>query len=86
MLCGLAVSEEYRGLGIGSILFDIMIDLAKKTPGIEQIELDVIGVNERAKRLYTSKGFVKVGDKPHQLKLKDGTYLDGENMVLFLNK
>lgn len=83
---GIAISKDYQCLGIGSLLFDIMIELAKQTPGIEQIELDVISKNERAKRLYTKKGFVKVGDIPHQLKLKDGTYLDGENMVLFLNR
>lgn len=83
---GIAVGKEYWGLGIGSLLFEEMIKLAKNEPGIEQIELSVIANNERAKRLYTKKGFVKVGDIPHQLKLKDGSYLDGENMVLFLNK
>ena len=56
------------------------------TEGIEQLELGVIANNEKAKRLYTKKGFVKTGDIPHELKLKDGTYLDGETMVLFLNK
>ena len=83
---GIAISEEYRGLGIGSILFDEMIELAKKTPGIEQIELDVINKNKRAVNLYKSKGFVETGTIPHQLKLKDGTYLDGVTMVLFLDK
>ncbi|MBO4666989.1 MAG: GNAT family N-acetyltransferase [Bacilli bacterium] len=83
---GIAIQEEYQGIGIGSILFDIMIDLAKHSEGIEQIELGVIANNEKAKRLYTKKGFVKTGDIPHELKLKDGTYLDGETMVLFLNK
>lgn len=83
---GIAIQKEYQGLGIGSLLFDIMIDIAKHTEGIEQMELDVISTNEKAKRLYTKKGFVKTGDLPHELKLKDGTYLDSELMVLFLNK
>ena len=83
---GIAIQEEYQGLGIGSILFDIMIDLATHSDVVEQIELDVISTNEKAKRLYINKGFKKTGDIPHQLKLKDGTYLDGEAMVLFLNK
>ena len=83
---GIAIQEEYQGIGIGSILFDIMIDIAKNSKGIDQIELDVISTNEKAKRLYAKKGFVKTGDIPHQLKLDDGTYLDGEMMVLFLNK
>ena len=83
---GIAIQEEYQNIGIGSLLFDIMIDLAKKSEGVEQIELGVIAANERAKHLYTKKGFVKTGDVPHELKLKDGTYLDGETMVLFLNR
>ena len=81
---GIAIQKEYQGIGIGSLLFDIMIDIAKHTEGIEQLELGVIANNEKAKRLYTKKGFVKTGDIPHELKLKDGTYLDGETMVLFL--
>ena len=32
----------------------------------------------------SSKGFVKTGEHPHELHLIDGTYLDGETMVLFL--
>ena len=83
---GIAIQKEYQDMGIGSLLFDIMIDLAKNTRGIEQLELGVIATNERAKHLYMKKGFVKTGDIPHELKLQDGTYLDGETMVLFLNK
>ena len=81
---GIAISKEYQELGLGSLMFDEMIKLAKNTPGVEQIELDVIEQNERAKALYLSKGFVKTGIIPHQFKLKDGTYLNGETMVLFL--
>ena len=83
---GIALCKEYQSMGIGSILFDEMVELAKKTQNIEQIELDVIDKNEKAVRLYTSKGFIKTGTIPHQLKLKDGSYLDGTTMVLFLNK
>lgn len=83
---GIAIQKPYWSKGIGSLMFDEMIRLAKEKEGIEQIELDVINENERAKHLYTKKGFVKVGDIPHQLKLKDGRYLDGELMVLFLHK
>lgn len=81
---GIAIAKEYQNIGIGSFLFDEMISIARNTPGIEQIELEVISKNERAKHLYTKKGFVKVGDIPNNLKLSDGTYLDGERMVLFL--
>lgn len=81
---GIAIRKEYQNKGVGSHLFDEMIKIAKETEGIEQLELDVIDSNAIAKSLYTKKGFVKVGDIPHQLKLKDGRYLNGESMVLFL--
>lgn len=83
---GIAISEDYRGIGLGSIIFDEMIKLAKQTDGVEQIELDVIDKNEKALKLYERKGFIRTGIIPHQLKLKDGTYLDGITMTLFLNK
>ena len=83
---GIAIEKEYQGKGIGSILFDELINIAKNINYIEQIELDVVSTNEIAKRLYTKNGFVKTGDIKRQLKLKDGSYLDGELMVLFLNK
>ena len=81
---GIAIVPEYQGMGIGSLIFDELIKIARNTPDIEQMELDVIATNEKAKRLYLSKGFVKTGDIPHQLKLEDETYLDGESMVLYL--
>ena len=83
---GIAIIKEYRSMGIGSILFDEMINIARNREGVEQLELDVIKDNVHAKRLYTSKGFVKTGDIPRELKLTDGTYLDAEKMVLYLNK
>lgn len=81
---GIAIQKDYWDLGIGTILMQEMIKVAKATPGIEQIELGVISVNERAKHLYSKVGFRKVGTLPRQLKLKDGTYLDEDMMVLLL--
>ena len=83
---GIAIREEYQNLGIGSYLFDEMINIAKEKDGVEQIELTVISTNHQAKHLYTKKGFFKTGDLPRHLKLEDGSYLDGEKMVLFLDK
>ena len=83
---GIAIDKEYWGKGIGSFLFDEMIELAKETEGVEQLELSVAKTNERAKHLYMKKGFVKTGEIPHQLKVSDEEYIDGELMTLFLNK
>ena len=83
---GIAVTSTYRGMGIGSLLFDEMISIARNRNGVTQLELEVIKENERAKRLYTSKGFVKTGDRPRVLRLPNGKYLDEELMVLYLDK
>jgi ribosomal protein S18 acetylase RimI-like enzyme len=83
---GIAVTSKYRGMGIGSLLFDEMISIARNRNGVTQLELEVIKENERAKRLYTSKGFVKTGNRPRVLRLPNGKYLDEELMVLYLDK
>ena len=82
---GIAIQKEYWGIGVGTVLMGEMINLAKNTEGIEQVELGVISINERAKNLYTKMGFKKVGTIPRQLKLKDGTYLDEDLMILPLS-
>ena len=81
---GIAIRKEYRGLGLGSILFDEIINIAKNRESATQLELGVIKDNIIAKKLYISKGFVKTGDVPRALRLQDGTYLDEEMMVLKL--
>ena len=81
---GIAIVPEYQGMGIGSLLFDEIISIAKNRRDVTQLELGVMKDNIRAKRLYSSKGFIKTGEHPRELRLPDGTYLDGETMVLFL--
>ena len=85
---GIAIIKEYWGCGIGSLMFDELINIARNNPYCEQVELDggVITENQRAIALYTKKGFVKTGEIPHHLKLKNNTYLDSQLMTLFLNK
>jgi len=78
---GIGIDEKYWNMGIGSLLFDEMIALAKGTAGIEQIGLELAGNNERGRNLYLKKGFKTVGAMPKALKLKDGTYVDLEMMV-----
>jgi ribosomal protein S18 acetylase RimI-like enzyme len=58
----IAVFPEYRGLGIGQKILDYIINEyainQNKIIGL-LVDLD----NPNAKRLYTNKGFVKVGEK-----------------------
>lgn len=81
---GIAIDKAYWDLGIGSLLFDELIALARATEGIEQIELGVVSTNERARHLYMKKGFTTTGVIPRALKNPDGTYSDEERMTLFL--
>lgn len=81
---GIAIDKDYWGLGIGSLIFDELIRLAKENGVTEQIELGVIDKNERALSLYRKKGFVKAGSIPRALKLADGSYLDEDFMVRYL--
>ena len=82
---GIAITKEYRGMGIGSLLFDEMINIAKNRDGVTQLELGVIKDNLVAKKLYIHKGFVKTGNNPRALRLPNGTYLDEELMVLYID-
>lgn len=78
---GIAIAKEYWGLGIGSLLLDELIRLAKATPGAEQIELSVAAENVRAKRLYEKKGFISVGSIPRALRCTDGSEMAEERMI-----
>jgi len=75
--------QKYWGLGIGTAMFEEMIDAAKKR-GIRQLELDVIEGNTRAVALYKKMGFEQVAVKPNAILLKDGTMLDEWMMIKML--
>lgn len=76
----IAIVSDYWGLGIGTIMFNEMIELAKEK-GIKQLELDYIEGNERAKALYQKVGFKEVGIRPDAIWLKDGTMLSEISMI-----
>ncbi len=75
-----ALLSKYWGLGIGRIMCSEMIARAKEQ-GVQQIELDYIEENERARSLYESMGFVHTGEIPNAVRLKDGTMLKAFSMV-----
>jgi RimJ/RimL family protein N-acetyltransferase len=70
---GISVKKQYWGLGIGSILMDQMIVLAQRF-GAERLELEVIEGNDRAIKLYLSKGFQFASELKEAIKETDGTY------------
>ena len=80
---GIALYEEFWGLGIGSSMFDLLLEEAAKC-GFEQAELEVRARNYRAIALYKKKGFAETGRIPRAAKYRDGTYDDNLVMVKLL--
>ncbi len=60
LMDGIAVTENARGMGIGTKLLNAIFEEARKRKKTE-IRLDVIDSNPRAKALYERMGFVDQG-------------------------
>ena len=80
--CSIAIAlyKEYCGRGIGRLMLEAILDVAKKT-GYTQAELEVVTENTGALRLYESLGFVKYGQLPNSMRYKDGRTVDSFLMV-----
>lgn len=72
---GIALVQEFTGMGLGRFMMETMIEEAKLA-GIEQMELEVVAGNERALHLYKEMGFEIHGTLPNNMKYQDGTYAD----------
>jgi ribosomal protein S18 acetylase RimI-like enzyme len=59
LMDGLFVAPEARGQGVGTALLDAICAEAKER-GYEQVRLDVIDTNPRAKALYRKEGFTEL--------------------------
>ncbi len=79
---GIALYQEYTGMGIGKKLFSYILETIKKA-GFESAELTVVEGNEAAIHLYKSFGFAETGRIPKANKYQDGTYSDDIFMVKF---
>ena len=77
----IALLKEYWGLGIGTKMFEEMLNVAKSRPELMQVELEVIEGNYRAIALYEKMGFVKYATRENAIRLKDGTMLAEYLMV-----
>ena len=80
---GVSIQKAYCDLGLGSIILQEAIKQAKEN-GFEQLELGVFEDNTKAIHVYEKAGFQKVGVLPRAFKLKDGSYRDEVQMVLYL--
>ncbi len=73
---GLSVAAEFRGRGVGTILFRTLIaEAIANLPGIRLLELSVFGTNKRAEALYHREGFVEHGRLPGGV-FHRGEYID----------
>lgn len=75
---GISIVKKYWNLGVGSAMFEALLETAKNHEGTEIVELDFIEGNDRARALYEKFGLEIICVKPKYCKLKDGTY---QNLV-----
>ncbi len=68
---GIAILQKYWSLGIGSAMFEAMLDAAKARPETTLVELEFIEGNARARALYEKFGFSIVACRPNAFRLKD---------------
>ncbi|SES17815.1 Ribosomal protein S18 acetylase RimI [Gracilibacillus ureilyticus] len=79
------VKPGHQRKGIGKALLTKTLQHARQLEGLEQVYLSVVATNERAKNLYSTKGFQVISFEKNAMKFED-TYYDEEQMVLFLNE
>ncbi len=75
---GISIIKEYWNQGIGTAMFEALLEAAENHEGTEIVELEFIEGNNRAKALYEKFGFKIILTKPNYCKLRDGTY---QNLV-----
>ena len=76
---GIAVSSDYRGMGVGTALPSSALGKCRKK--FEVVELSVFSKNKGAKKLYEKFGFIIYATRPHSIKRGDA-YLDEDLMRL----
>ena len=78
-LWGMYVQPNSRGMGIGRLLVNAVLDVAREN--VELIQLSVVRENRPARRLYDSVGFLEFGMELKASKLGD-KYYDEAHMAL----
>jgi ribosomal protein S18 acetylase RimI-like enzyme len=73
-LLGIGVHSANRKSGVGSLLLENATHWAHSVAGLEWIDLQVLSVNEAAKKLYHRFGFVTVGEIPEMFRIDDQNF------------
>lgn len=79
---GVSLHPDFRGLGLGKKLMEILLFEMKKFPQLKIIELDVMTKNTSALKLYEDLGFKTAGRLPNAFILTDGSVSDNLHMYL----
>lgn len=73
---GISIRQEYRDMGLGTTLIELIIEVAKRwLTGLEIIQLTTFSTNQRALHLYQKLGFKEFGRLPKGIK-REGQYQD----------
>lgn len=81
---GIGLLREWRNQGVGSILFNSVIEWAKKNPELEILWLETYTTNKEGRALYEKYGFVEDGIQRNFIKISDKEYADNLMMSLKL--
>lgn len=81
---GVYVDPSTRGQGIATKLFEGVIARASSSPGLVQLDIEVVTENRVAFALYKKMGFVVVGEQPRAIKVS-GKYFDEHLLVRHLD-
>ncbi len=79
----IVVHHGHSGRGIGTVIMSALADWARRTPGVQKVELIVRSTNSGARRLYKKFGFVEEGRFRNRIRLTDGSYIDDITMAWF---
>ncbi|HYO51574.1 GNAT family N-acetyltransferase [Archangium sp.] len=80
---GMYVVSELQARGVGRRLLEAAIDAGRRMGGVEQLHLEVVVDNARARALYRSLGFQSYGVEKRALRMGEA-YADEELMFLML--
>lgn len=80
---GIMVAKDFRNEGMGTILLQEMIRLAKEALELKVLSLTMFANNSQAQHVYEKLGFRVCGAIPKEI-LHRGKYVDGVLMVMEL--
>ncbi|WP_282126744.1 GNAT family N-acetyltransferase [Marinifilum flexuosum] len=78
---GMGIHEAWQNNGVGSLLFQKMIDCYERNQEIELLWLQVFGSNLSGLHMYRKFGFEESGRQEKFIKTHDGEYIDNVIMT-----